>query len=217
MSSASENVPTNLVRYSTLAQLGRKARCARSTIQLWLEQFRNGGLKSLLDRRSPPGQTSPLSHPNVLSKLQDGLRNGRWRTYNEVAAWLNALHDIRMTPKSLQRRLRAMGLGLRKPKPASIKSPPASRTRRNERRGEHQTDHAIVSYDLGVGAALNSIRAMERSQAGGQTGDLSGVAPIDVYLEVIFELLEKGECSLAQANRFVVAARQKWERERQSG
>lgn len=200
----------------TLAKLARMSGCARSTVQLWLEQFRNGGLKSLLNRKSPPGQTSPVSHPNVSAKLLQGLRNRRWRSYNEVAIWLEATHDIRITPKSLQRRLRAMGWMLRKPKPTPIKSIPASQAKRNDRRGEHQTDHEIVSYDLGVEAALTLIRTMERSQSARQAEDSVEAAPVDAYLEAVFELLEKRECSLAQANRFIAVIQEEWKKQRLS-
>lgn len=201
----------------TLAQLARKVRCAPSTVPLWLKRFRKGGWEALRVRNSPPGRTSPLDRPKVRAKLLPGLRDRRWRSTVEVSAWLKNEYNIQLAPKSVQRRLKAMGWDLRPPKPMSVTWTKASRAKTAARQREHQTDYEVLSYDMGVQAAATFIRSMMRSQPGKETGDGSEPRPIDEHLEIIFELLEKGECSLAQAGRFVDAVREEWAQERVSG
>ena len=43
----------------TLDDLARLAGRARSTIQVWLDDFTEGGLTQLLEREVPPGKPSP--------------------------------------------------------------------------------------------------------------------------------------------------------------
>lgn len=85
----------------TLAGLARRAGCARSTIQLWLEYFQNGGVDALLNRGTPPGSTSPLTSGRVHSELMAGLAAGRWRSAEAVALWLKESHGITRSRKSI--------------------------------------------------------------------------------------------------------------------
>src|SRR5271154_2628363 len=79
----------------TLAHLAELAGRARSTIQVWLNDFVAGGVEKLLLREAPPGVTSPLAQPKVQEQFQAGLKAGRWRTAAQVATWLQEEHGIK--------------------------------------------------------------------------------------------------------------------------
>lgn len=85
----------------TLAELARLAGRARSTIQVWLDAFTNGGRAQLLERAAPPGKPSPVADAQVQAQLQAGLRAGQWRTAGQIAAWLKEAHGIQRATKSL--------------------------------------------------------------------------------------------------------------------
>lgn len=104
----------------TLEDLARLAGRARSTIQIWLDQFEAGGLARVLERESPPGQRSPIGEPQVQTELKAGLKSGRWRTARQVAAWLKEAHGIERAAKSLYRWLGKANGALRVPRPAHV-------------------------------------------------------------------------------------------------
>ena len=194
----------------TLAQLAGMAGCARSSIQLWLDLFRKGGVEGLLMRKSPPGQTSPMARPGVKAQLEAGLKAGRWRDAAELKNWLSEVHKIDSTKNSVKRRLRAMGLGLCRAEPTSFKGTRATADKRASRKLAHQSDPAILGYDGGGQAAADIIRTMSRSEEWAQ------IPPIEVWLQSFFELLETGECSLEEANRFLTEVKKEWQREERS-
>ena len=106
-----------------LAQLvGR----ARSTIQIWLDDFTEGGRAKLLERAAPPGKPSPVAEPKVQAQLQAGLQAGRWRTAGQVAAWLKETHGIERAAKSLYYWLGKVGGALRVPRPCHVKQDSAA-------------------------------------------------------------------------------------------
>ena len=108
----------------SLDELARLAGRARSTIQIWLEDFTAGGLAQLLERETPPGKTSPLATPEVQAQLQAGLKAGQWRTAAQVAAWLQETHGIKRAAKSLYYWLGKVGGALRVPRPCHVKQNP---------------------------------------------------------------------------------------------
>ena len=110
----------------TLAELARLAGRARSTIQVWLEDYTEGGLTKLLARETPPGSTSPVAAPKVQEQLQAGLQAGRWRTAGQVAAWLQETHGIKRAAKSLYYWLGKVGGALRVPRPCHVQQDPAA-------------------------------------------------------------------------------------------
>jgi len=67
---------------------------ARSTVQLWLNEYEAGGLPGLLARKLALGKVSALQRPEVQAELQAGLKKGRWRTAGQIAAWLAQAHGI---------------------------------------------------------------------------------------------------------------------------
>jgi transposase len=104
----------------TLEDLARLAGRARSTIQIWLDHFEAGGVDRVLERESPPGQSSPIGEPQVQAELKAGLKSGRWRTAGQVAAWLKEAHGIKRAAKSIYRWLGKAGGALRVPRPAHV-------------------------------------------------------------------------------------------------
>jgi transposase len=108
----------------TLEELARLAGRARSTIQVWLDDFEAGGLVRLLERESPPGLSSPLGEPKVQQQLEAGLKVGRWRTAGQVALWLKETHGIERAAKSLYRWLGKVGGALRVPRPCHVQQNP---------------------------------------------------------------------------------------------
>jgi len=108
----------------TLEELARLAGRARSTIQVWLDDFEAGGVTRLLERESPPGLSSPLGEPKVQQQLEAGLKAGRWRTAGQVALWLKETHGIERAAKSLYRWLGKVGGALRVPRPCHVQQNP---------------------------------------------------------------------------------------------
>jgi transposase len=110
----------------TLAELAQLAGRARSTIQVWLDDFSMGGLAQLLERATPPGKPSPVAGAKVQAELQAGLKAGHWRTAGQVAAWLQQAHGIKRATKSLYYWLGKVGGALRVPRPCHVKQNPAA-------------------------------------------------------------------------------------------
>lgn len=108
----------------TLEDMAQLSGRARSTIQIWLDKYTQGGLKELLERDTPPGSTSPLSEEKIQKELQQGLKEGRWLTAGQVSAWLKKSHGIERAAKSLYRWLGKAGGALRIPRPAHQKKDP---------------------------------------------------------------------------------------------
>ena len=110
----------------SLAELARLAGRARSTIQIWLDNYTAGGLSQLLERHPPSGKPSPVAQPAVQTQLQAGLKSGRWRTASQVAAWLKADHGIERAAKSLYYWLGKVGGALRVPRPCHVQQDPVA-------------------------------------------------------------------------------------------
>jgi len=110
----------------TLAELARLAGRARSTIQVWLDDYADGGTAQLLEREAPPGKPSPVADAKVQAQLQAGLQAGQWRTAGQVAAWLKATHGIQRATKSLYYWLGKVGGALRVPRPCHVQQNPAA-------------------------------------------------------------------------------------------
>ena len=72
------------------AQVGR----ATSAVERWLDAFVAGGVEGLRQRRRAPGKSSAMQRPAVQQGLAAGLREGRWRTGPQMAAWLKQTHGI---------------------------------------------------------------------------------------------------------------------------
>ncbi|RYD25785.1 MAG: IS630 family transposase [Verrucomicrobiaceae bacterium] len=80
----------------TLAMMARVSGRSRSTIQVWLERFREGGVEALLERSTAPGSTPSLDF-EVQAQMVEKLRNGAWRTARELRMWLERDHSIKLS------------------------------------------------------------------------------------------------------------------------
>ena len=110
----------------SLAELAQLVGRARSTIQIWLDDFTAGGVARLLERTPPPGKPSLVAGAKVQAELKAGLQAGRWRTAGQVAAWLQETHGIQRAAKSLYYWLGKVGGALRVPRPCHVQQNPAA-------------------------------------------------------------------------------------------
>ena len=85
----------------TLDEMATLSGRVRSTIQIWLDDFMEGGITGLVARKSPPGKSSPISNPEVQEQLKEGVKAGKWRTAGQVARWLKTAHGIERAAKSI--------------------------------------------------------------------------------------------------------------------
>jgi len=109
--------------YRDIAQI---VGCATSTFALWLKGFLEGGVEGLVRRESPPGLSRPIGEPKVQEQLKEGLKAGRWRTAEQVAAWLEEAHGIKRAAKSMYRWLGKAGGALRVPRPCHVQQDPSA-------------------------------------------------------------------------------------------
>jgi len=110
-------------RYEDIArQTGR----ARSSVQLWIETFTDEGLDGLLSRKKAPGKLSALQAPAVQTDIAQGLREGRWRTGPQFAAWMKQAHDIAICPTQTYYWMKKAGAALKVPRPVHTKKDEAA-------------------------------------------------------------------------------------------
>jgi hypothetical protein len=157
----------------------------------------------MLERKVPPGRTSLMAQPELLGQLRAALRAGILSSLEEVTTWIKKEHGIRMAPKSVAYQLRKRGW-------ASFRAdrrPPSqsSSTIHREGRRELKTPEERLAYDLGVQAAREYNKPVGVVYLGKRASGEGLVTLVDVCLEVVYDLLERGECSLEWANRFLQA------------
>jgi transposase len=110
-------------RYEDIArQIGR----ARSSVQLWIETFTAEGLEGLLSRKKAPGKASALQAAKVQADMAQGLREGRWRTGPQFAAWIKEEHGIELCPTQTYYWLKKAGARLKVPRPVHTKKDEAA-------------------------------------------------------------------------------------------
>ena len=104
------------------ASVGR----ARSTIQQWFDAYRRGGVEALLKdgRADNSGRPDSLT-PEARQALEEGLREGRWRTVPQMHAELVRTFGITLRLGSLYNRLGKAGARLRVPRPRHALQNPA--------------------------------------------------------------------------------------------
>jgi transposase len=73
------------------AALGRST----ATIVRWLRQFREGGILTLL-KRGHGGRKAKLK-PEDIYALEQGLREGKWKSAKEIHKWLTQERQIPIT------------------------------------------------------------------------------------------------------------------------
>jgi transposase len=110
-------------RYEDIArQIGR----ARSSVQFWIEAFTAEGLEGLLKRKKAPGKTSALQEAKVQADIAEGLREGRWRTGPQFAAWIKEEHGIELCSTQIYYWLKKSGAALKIPRPVHTKKDEAA-------------------------------------------------------------------------------------------
>lgn len=110
-------------RYEDIA---RRVGRARSTIQLWIDRFIEGGIAGLLANKKAPGKASAMQTPKVQAELAAGLREGRWRTGPQLAVWLQQNHGIRLCATQMYYWLKKGGAVLKVPRPVHTKKDEAA-------------------------------------------------------------------------------------------
>jgi transposase len=104
------------------AQVGR----ATSAVERWLDAFVKGGVTALRQRRRAPGRRSAMQRPAVQAELAAGLREGRWRTGPQLAAWLRETHGIGLRKTQWYYWLGKCGGALKVPRPVHTKKDAAA-------------------------------------------------------------------------------------------
>lgn len=87
--------------HHTYAEIARIVGRSVTTLQKWFARLEQKGLPSLLRRGHGGGKPSPLHAPRVRKALDKGLRDGRWLTAPQLAAWLDQEHGIKMESQRL--------------------------------------------------------------------------------------------------------------------
>lgn len=97
-----------------------------TTVREWLDAFREGGVELLLTKDKPKGGCAPFLSGAVLSELEKGLEEGRWRTAPQIQRWLVEEHKIEMACSSVYNYLGKLGARLRVPRPIHVKKDPVA-------------------------------------------------------------------------------------------
>ncbi|MBV9491239.1 MAG: IS630 family transposase, partial [Verrucomicrobia bacterium] len=103
------------------AQLGR----ARSSIQLWFDAFRRGGVEALLSLKRGKGPPSQL-RPEMAQALAQQLQSGRCRRAADVHRWLRETYGLQVGLASVYHYLKKLGARLKVPRPCHEKHDPAA-------------------------------------------------------------------------------------------
>lgn len=109
----------------TLAEIADLVGYARSGVQKFLQRFGEGNFEALLERKKAKGRESELQDPALQESLREGLRQGRWRTASQLAAWLKEEHQIQRVTGSMYYWLGKLQGRLKVPRPVHLKRDPA--------------------------------------------------------------------------------------------
>jgi transposase len=105
----------------TYEEIGQAIGRAKSTVQRWLDRLKAGGPDTLLEVRAKSGRPSPFQEAKIQRALAEGLRQGRWLTAGQLAAWLKEQHGITRSARSLYYWLGKCGGVLKVPRPVHTK------------------------------------------------------------------------------------------------
>ena len=107
--------------HHTYAEIARIVGRSTTTLQTWFAKLEAGGVDGLLERSGGPGRTSEIGTPKIQKALQKGLREGRWMSEPQLAAWLEERHGIRLKPRSLYYWIKKCAGALKVPRPVHTK------------------------------------------------------------------------------------------------
>lgn len=103
-----------------LAEIAEQLGRARSSIQLWFDAYRKGGVALLLKKDKGIGPAAKVTG-KVAKELEKKLAEGQWRTGGEAREWLEEQHGIVMAPNSIYRVLGKFGGRLKVVRPVHRK------------------------------------------------------------------------------------------------
>lgn len=76
----------------TLRVLSKRFSRSHTTVQDWINRFREGGVSKLLDKRKGNGPVSKLT-PEMETRMRAELAKGKWRTARDAWNWLCENYD----------------------------------------------------------------------------------------------------------------------------
>ena len=104
---------------ASLEQIANAVGRARSTIQIWLDRYREGGLGRLMEVNRGKGPASELSE-EAARDLQAGLAAGRWRTARQVREFLAKEHALKASLSAVYKYLGKAGARLPSSAPGAL-------------------------------------------------------------------------------------------------
>jgi transposase len=101
-------------------EIGKRLGRDTSTVTRWLQTYRDGGLKNLLQINKAPGAERKLSDA-VLADLQQQLnRPEGFSSYTEIGEWLQQKHGLEVEYATVYQWVRyRLGAKLKVPRPRS--------------------------------------------------------------------------------------------------
>jgi transposase len=101
-------------------EIGKRLGRDTSTITRWLQKYRRGGLKPLLQVNKAPGNERKINAA-VLADLQRQLQNPEgFRSYGAIVAWLQEKHGLTVEYGTVYATVRyLLGAKLKEPRPQS--------------------------------------------------------------------------------------------------
>lgn len=107
----------------SLRQIARALWRGTRTVKRWLKAYREGGIAKLLERKHRDRKAS-LS-PAVQDELREGLLSGRWRKAQEIQAWLEEQHQIRLKLGGVRYWVRKLRGSWKLPQTSHVEKDPA--------------------------------------------------------------------------------------------
>jgi len=93
---------------------------ARSCVQVWAKQFREGGIEGLLVRGNGGGRKSRMSQATKEAMVEK-LKEGAFRTAKQFQKWLSEEHQVELSEKGVYYHLGKLGGRLKVPRPSHTK------------------------------------------------------------------------------------------------
>lgn len=84
----------------TLKELSKRFSRSHTTIQDWINRFRQGGVSKLLDKQKGNGPSSQLT-AEMEAGMREELAKGKWRTARDAWTWLSENHDVSQLKESV--------------------------------------------------------------------------------------------------------------------
>ena len=109
----------------TLAEIAGEVGCARSTVQLWLRAWEEGGFDRLLSQIPSKGQPGRLTtDPALTEAFKQAMGVEKWRTARQAQQWLGQHFALEVKLSTLYGWLKKAGAGLRVARPFDVKKNP---------------------------------------------------------------------------------------------